>query len=428
MRRTRHQIEPSVPRLPRETGMRTLRRFLHPAAALFLFLIHAGCSNSAQREPLFSARDSSGVQIWEYSKIPEINNAWTVSEHPILVLGQEAGEDPYLFTMVRNALRDGDGRIVIADGRSKEIRFFSADGKHLSTSGGEGEGPGEFTFLGEIFPYQSDSLAATNVFEQAVQVFDSEGLWSRTFRLQPPLGTLSGLFVEGTLPDGTLIVRAMQEFRTGSPEEGYHRALSTYRLYSGEGQAGQVLAELPGAEIQTINRNGRFMSLPLVMGRQAISEVVGGVAFLGVTDRLELRGYSSDGRMTTLLRVMAPPVPLDDQTKERWIEHALKDIDDPEIVRRNRQLLSERIWPDSLPVFTDLRGDSEGNLWVQRFAPEFSTEPAEWWVFGDDGEFLARASTPSGFSVHSIGSDFIIGVASDELGVERVLLYDLIKE
>ena len=94
---------------------------------------------------------------------------------------------------------------------------------------------------------------------------------------------------------------------------------------------------------------------------------------------------------------------------------------------RSRLAMEDSPLPDSLPVLSDLRGDDEGNLWIRKFVPEYEEGPSEWWVFSSDGEYRADASLPRGVSLRHIGSDFMLGVTIDELGVERVVRYALAK-
>ena len=68
------------------------------------------------------------------------------------------GEDPYLFRYAWDATKLSDGRIVVADRSTSELRVFDAAGTYLATWGGLGEGPGEFprSSLGEVEPWPGD--------------------------------------------------------------------------------------------------------------------------------------------------------------------------------------------------------------------------------------------------------------------------------
>jgi hypothetical protein len=78
-----------------------------------------------------------------------------------------------------------------------------------------------------------------------------------------------------------------------------------------------------------------------------------------------------------------------------------------------------------MPFYQAALADAEGNLWVQDFSP--GEPPAGWSVFDPEGRFLGAVAMPDRFRPQQIGDDFILGVARDELDVERVQLYALEK-
>lgn len=71
----------------------------------------------------------------------DAESRWRLTED--LRLGCVEGCGPELFSQVAYILTDEDERIYVLDYPSQEIRVFSADGAHIQTLGGEGDGPGE---------------------------------------------------------------------------------------------------------------------------------------------------------------------------------------------------------------------------------------------------------------------------------------------
>ena len=69
--------------------------------------------------------------------------------------------------------------------------------------------------------------------------------------------------------------------------------------------------------------------------------------------------------------------------------------------------------------------DDEGNLWVGEY--RLQTEDQSWAVFDSNGRFLGVVDTPPNGLVNHIGSDFVLGVWQDELEVEQVRMYRIIK-
>src|SRR5688572_28859509 len=86
---------------------------------------------------------------------------------PAFSIGEVDGDGPYLLSGVSNALRLGDGRIVLGNCGSAELRFYSATGKHIKTAGGRGGGPGEFQRLTRIFRAGGDTIGSYDGFPAA---------------------------------------------------------------------------------------------------------------------------------------------------------------------------------------------------------------------------------------------------------------------
>ncbi len=60
-----------------------------------------------------------------------------------LIIGQEAGDEKYMFSALRSVQVDNEGNIYALDSRETQIKVFDKEGKHLRTFGKKGQGPGE---------------------------------------------------------------------------------------------------------------------------------------------------------------------------------------------------------------------------------------------------------------------------------------------
>lgn len=78
---------------------------------------------------------------------------------------------------------------------------------------------------------------------------------------------------------------------------------------------------------------------------------------------------------------------------------------------------------EMLPSFGELRVDEAGHVWVAQFG--LPGQPQKWDVFDPAGVWLGTVGMPGDLVIHEIGMDYVLGVATDELGVERVGLYRL---
>jgi len=103
-------------------------------------------------------------------------------------------------------LADGrlaDGRLVVADGDSRTLRFFGADGTLQRTSGRVGSGSGEFRSITYMSRWRGDSVLVWDVPQRRLSVFDDAGAFARSFALvtdsAPPFGNVHGVFEDGSM-------------------------------------------------------------------------------------------------------------------------------------------------------------------------------------------------------------------------------------
>ena len=137
--------------------MRTIASFL-------LLSVVCGCAQVDRGPPAYAMRDSAGITIVES---PDLDVAslplWTMSVAPTVEIGGNSGDSGHQLNQVVNVARLGDGRIVLGDGGSREVRFFDPDGGHSLSVGGPGEGPGEFArFLMGIERLPGDTVVASD--------------------------------------------------------------------------------------------------------------------------------------------------------------------------------------------------------------------------------------------------------------------------
>lgn len=70
--------------------------------------------------------------------------------------------------------------------------------------------------------------------------------------------------------------------------------------------------------------------------------------------------------------------------------------------------------------------DEEGHLWVADYRRPRDEEP-RWSVFDPNGRLLGTVPMPPKFGALQIGGDFVLGHWVDDLDVEHVQLYRLVK-
>lgn len=133
-------------------------------------------------------RPASGASPGEGPAAPEV---WRLSDAPILEIGVREGEEAYQLFRVGGSVRLTDGRIVVANTGSRELRVFGPDGVFQATIGRDGEGPGEFRWPSRIRMLGPDTIL---VWDQSLQLVSLFGLDGHFLAMAPLRPTSENLF------------------------------------------------------------------------------------------------------------------------------------------------------------------------------------------------------------------------------------------
>ncbi len=133
-----------------------IRRLMPRFLRGFLLCVLAGCTDSA------STPRTAGTAA-----------RWRVDPIPILSLGATDADTSHEFSEVSGAVRMPNGEIVVSDNGSRQLRWFSANGERLGTSGRRGAGPGEFIGRITVARLGADTVVAWDEKLDRWSVFDS---------------------------------------------------------------------------------------------------------------------------------------------------------------------------------------------------------------------------------------------------------------
>lgn len=337
--------------------------------------------------------------------------AWTLADSPMLRIGSETAPE-YQFSGITGAARLSDGRIVVGDAGSAELRIFSPEGQFLRRVGGKGAGPSEFRFLARMVSLAGDSLLVFDAGLARLSVFGPDGQLARTVPV-PAAGPGSQL--AGVLDDGRFVFGLPLAV---PPRDGLSRDSVLHVVFSPQGQPVDTLEVTPGSlYFQRVSGN-RVTRLTPPFGPAAVAVARGGVAYVGSTDEYALRQYQPrDGATRTIRRAVEP--------------QAFTDADFQQVLdffpAHQQAMIREIPRPAQHPVIRAILVDRTGHLWVQDFARPGSADN-RWSVFSPDGVLLGPVSFPANFRVLDIGPDYVLGVSVDEASdTESVHLYDLRK-
>ena len=234
----------------------------------------------------------------------------------------------------------------------------------------------------------------------------------RSFAPAPEFTGYPVLF--GVLSDGSMV-------GTGAEGSASVARPPTKVLIAGpEGRPATLLGEFPGVELTPSGNTAIF-------GRNIHVHASEDRIAVGNDDQFSVRVYTRDGQLLRVVRVAEDPTTVSAEDFEVQLrEYQEKASDDAER-RMIEAWFEEPPRVPTFPAYSDLRLDNDGNLWVQRYHRPGAEAPG-WLVFDSEGRLKAQAETPSGMTIFEIGSDYILGLSTDELGIERVQMYRLSKQ
>lgn len=392
-----------------------------------------------------ATRDSAGVRIVENSAPtwPK-DRGWTVVDSPLVDIGGKGGEAAYEFDQVRGPVRLSDGRLVVANASSNEIRVFDGTGKHLHTSGRAGSGPGEYQSIGGILLGPGDSVLVSDIPVRRLTVLDGDGNVGRSFSL----GGMGGQFVPmngkidfatpvGWFSDGSVVGMSMS-FSIGQTRQGTYRDTMLVIRYGADGAVKDTLGGFPGIEMEqmTFTIQGRSFPAPTAvpLGRQTTSVVHGNRFYVAQNNSWEIEVRGLDGVLQSLIRADVPATPITAADQDANRKEQLEAIEGnpatrnlpAQIMSQFKTRIEQAKYPATLPFFTALLADVDGNLWAQETTPP-AQKLNRFAVVDSSGRFLGRVTMPAKFQPGYIGTDAVYGVWKDEDDVEHIRGYPLRK-
>lgn len=430
-----------LPRWARPTAARerweVLLRLRGPMLAVGALGCLAGQGRAPAADGQVVVRDSAGIKIVENRG----DGLWggsegvRLSDRPVVEVGAKMEDAGTTLYRVTGGFRLSDGRLVVVNGGTSELLFFSSSGRLATRAGGLGGGPGEFTsVMGLGTPIhmardQHDTVRAFDQFGGKMLVFSPGGEFVRSAVLYEGedhravnLATGVGWFGDGTFL-ATNTSRQENGAHEGGVEAGMIRPWLVLRRFGHDGRVIDTIGIFPGDQkyvraAGNLDRSGTgtlsvgLSPVPFAHGFRASSR--GATLAVGITDRAEILLFDSDGGLTHIVRGPEAPRAVTAADREAWIA-------------THGGTVPAAPFPDRMPAFRDLLLDGEGRLWAEEYSQsgDESLGPI-WRVYSNEGRFLGRVTLPVRLEPLDIGRDYLLGVWRDDLDVEYVQLFTVV--
>jgi len=390
------------------------------------------------------ARDSAGVRIIENARAAWADGVgWQVTPEPRIDIGGDESDSTQQLFRVGSVFRLDDGRIVVTNRGTSDIRWYGAGGRLMARAGGAGGGPGLFGLLAWAAPLAGDSVLAYDARHHMMSVFDQRGTFVRAWPLQraerfgvPPLAPLA---------DRTLVASSARPLDPGTRGHVRYSPLILLRYVPSPTAVAdasvlrQSALDDPVALTDTMAvlgwigsegfwvdvQGGIVANFQIPFGRETRVAVGADRVFAGDGDRFEIVVVRPGRGTTDIYRVDRASRVVSAGDVTRFHNAARQRQGGPfgEVYERAIGAMPRHA---SMPAFGELRADRTGHLWVQRYSAA-PGEPNVWTVLDPEGRLLGDVTLPQGLQVTDIGTDYVVGIWRDELDVEHVRLHALIR-
>ena len=370
--------------------------------------------------------DSAGIQIVT-SDPSNSAAACTLSEEPMLTIGEEGDDENLWFSQVGGTGLLSDGSIAVIDGASSELRLFAEDGRHLWSAGGSGEGPGEFTRAWYLWVLPGDTMWVGNLRPWRYNVFTGEGEFVRAVERVTPYGDPTGgggVLDNGVSINGTWGFSFVQNFTT--PDTLILEA------HSPDGQLISTVARVPN-RVQGTTSKSEALGINLVLNplfsAQAMADAGRNTIAIGQSRDPEVRLLDEEFRLRRIVRWSEPGREVTSADVNAYRDSYVESRGGRDSERWGAgdevQIDPDRPVAEIFPAFSSIAVARDGRLWVFPYRKP-GQDPREWMAFETDGTFFCHlARTHPNFTAHEFGADYALGVEADELGVQTVAMYRL---
>lgn len=332
---------------------------------------------------------------------------------PGFTVGSDPSDEGQLVWEVTELVFLEDGSLVVADGRSRSLRRFTADGRVLWSVGRAGEGPGEFRRIDSVAALPGDTLVVLDALNERLTHIAPNGDIAQSETVAMDFGPWPPHV--RALPDGSLVLVTHVAADLSRLDEEWRLRADSMMIQVRNRPAGAMdtLQVVPGDEraSRIVDAGGGQIAIqnpPLPFGRRTVIGQRGPEILVARSDRysVDLRNALTGGSRSLELSVLEEPITADEMAR---------------VPDGARELLERFDTPPLRPSFDGLIVSSEGELWLRRF--RVAGDAGEhWWRVNRDGVPTGLLTVPPRLRVHAIHSGRAAFVQTDSLGVEQVVV------
>ena len=124
-----------------------------------------------------------GVTIVKNPKEPMYDES-VFSLEEDLVIGEAESNNEYMFSRIRDIEVDNDEKIYVLDSKEAHIKVFDKNGRHLTTIGKKGQGPGEIQSAGNFSITPNNEILVNDTRSRSLHYFSLPGKYLKSTSLK----------------------------------------------------------------------------------------------------------------------------------------------------------------------------------------------------------------------------------------------------
>ncbi|MEZ4422137.1 MAG: 6-bladed beta-propeller [Gemmatimonadota bacterium] len=384
-----------------------------------------------------TADSGAGVRVTDSAGVAIVSNEGpllTGADRWVVDLGEEGrygyGDDPdegLMFPMAARSL--SDGRVVVGDQGTRQLKLFSPDGRFLQSVGRDGEGPGEFRSVFGLWVTAGDTLVVWDIALARLTRFDAAGrhIASRALPGDPTPPVLLGLLPDGS-PVGTFPAEDAFESAMTRPPGTRIQTQDALARFDGAGRAPSTIASRPGDVLEVT----RFEGAPAIgsprFSPQPTWALHDARIFYTPAASFEVQMLDGNGALQWITRRPEGDLRITDEMIAAYKAWAIRlEEANPDRFRGTRARMEDAVFPERKPSVGTLLVDARGNVWARPVDMPFDSL-ADWSVFSPEGRWITDVTVPGmPWTILEIGDAHLLARTTDALDVPYIVRVPLRK-
>ncbi|TVR32953.1 MAG: 6-bladed beta-propeller [Balneolaceae bacterium] len=384
-------------------------------AGLLLWTMATGCTgNDAIPEAPDHILALENVTIYSSADVENADTLKLVREQ----IFSDTDENP--ITTFGAVIADSLGRVYIGDRNQRTVHLFEQDGEYQGRIGREGDGPGEFRWVG-----------AMDIHDNGLYVYDPNGGKINLFEVGTGVGNLpeyeTSIVIggdswndfpeEGFMNPGFHSVRSDGSlFLTSRTSPFLYRenpdSLGVSRYYRWTGDSSEqpeVFFEISEPKYIVTDM---FFIPPQFATRGLATISSDDQIYSANTGEFLIHLHDAEGN-----RLSSFYYPFEKHELTR--SEAVNSVDD---IDQLRDAVQSMELPGTWPALRQMIADNSGRVWISVYTG--SENATEWWVLEESGQLLARFKLPDGMSIARVNKSHLYTRETDEeTGLQKVVRY-----